>query len=88
MSPEPDHRSREILETLLRLLERFPTKSGTLDAQTDLSADLSLDSVNLMEILVEVEDTYDISLPLNMMANVNTVQDLADQIKHIVDTSS
>ncbi|MEI4233335.1 acyl carrier protein [Roseovarius sp. D22-M7] len=88
MSSEPGNREQEILETLLGFLERFPTKSGTLTAQTDLSADLSLDSVSMMEILVEVEDAYDISLPLNMMANVSTVQDLVDQIKPLVESTS
>jgi len=36
-------------------------------------------------LLMEVEDTFDVSFPLNMMANVNTVQDLADQIKQLVE---
>jgi len=88
MSSEPKDLDRDILETLLGSLERFPTKSGELAAQTDLSADLSLDSVSMMEILVEIEDHYDISLPLNMMANVNTVQDLVDQIKPLVESKS
>lgn len=88
MSPDADTRNREILDTLLGCLDRFPTKSGTLNAQTDLSADLSLDSVSMMEVLVEVEDEYDISLPLNMMASVSTVQDLADRIGQVVDSSS
>ena len=88
MSSEPKDLDQDILETLLGSLERFPTKSGELTAQTDLSADLSLDSVSMMEILVEIEDHYDISLPLNMMANVNTVQDLVDQIKPLVESTS
>jgi len=79
---------QEIVNTLLQHLSRFPTKSAELTPQTDLAADMNIDSVNMMEILMEVEDTYDISFPLNMMANINTVQDLADQIKQLVENRS
>jgi acyl carrier protein len=34
---------------------------------------------------MEVEDTYDVSFPLNMMASVNTVQDLVDQIRKLIE---
>ncbi|MFO7758513.1 MAG: acyl carrier protein [Roseovarius sp.] len=88
MSSDATDLDTDILQTLLGFLERFPTKSGELGAQTDLSADLSLDSVSMMEILVEVEDHYDISLPLNMVANVNTVQDLVNEIKPLVESTS
>lgn len=81
-----DARNQEILQTLFGFLERFPTKSGRLSEKTDLSADLSLDSVAMMELLVEIEDHFDIGLPLNMMADVRTVQDLADQIKRLLET--
>jgi acyl carrier protein len=88
MSSDATDLDTDILTTLLGFLERFPTKSCELTAQTDLSADLSLDSVSMMEVLVEVEDHYDISLPLNMVANVNTVQDLVDEIRPLVESTS
>lgn len=85
MPHETQDLDREIMQTLLQRLARFPTKSAELTAQTDLSADMNIDSINMMELLMEVEDNFDVSFPLNMMANVNTVQDLADQIKHLVE---
>ena len=86
MSSDP--KADEVLQTLLGFLARFPVKSGTLGPETDLSADLSLDSVSLMELLVEVEDHYDVGLPLNMMADVRRVQDLADRITELVRAKS
>lgn len=85
MPSEP--RNDEILETLFGFLARFPTKSGPPRAETDLSADLSLDSVSTMELLVEIEDHYDVGLPLNMMADVRTVQDLADRIAQLLEAT-
>ena len=56
----------EIIETLYGFLGRFPKAAGNLGPDTKLADDLSLDSVNLMELLVEIEDHYDVGLPLNM----------------------
>lgn len=86
MSSDPT--PEDVLATVLGFLERFPTKSGTLGPGTDLTADLSLDSVSMMELLVEVEDHYDVGLPLNMMADVRTVQDLADRITELARTKA
>lgn len=85
MPSEP--RNEDVLATLLGFLARFSTKSGPVRAETDLAADLNLDSVSMMELLVEIEDHYDVGLPLNMMADISTVQDLADRIAQIVETS-
>ena len=85
MSHETQDLDKEIMRTLLERLSRFPNKTGEFTAQTDLSADVKIDSIDMMELLMEVEDTFDVSFPLNMMAKVNTVQDLADQIKQLVE---
>ena len=85
MSHDTPELDQEIMQTLLQRLARFPIKSGALTPQTDLAADMNIDSVNMMELLMEIEDNFDVSFPLNMMANVNTVQDLADQIKQLVE---
>ncbi|WP_417728898.1 acyl carrier protein [Roseovarius sp.] len=88
MSHETQDLEQEIMQTLFQRLAKFPIKSGELTAETSLVADMSLDSINMMELLMEVEDTFDVSFPLNMMANVTTVQNLADQIKQLVENKS
>ena len=76
---------QEIIETLYGFLERSPKAEGNLRPDTKLADDLSLDSVSLMELLVEIEDHYDIGLPLNTMADITTIRDLADRISQIVE---
>lgn len=88
MSHETRDIDQEIMQTLLQRLSRFPSKASDLTAETDLVADMNLDSVNMMELLMEIEDQFDIGFPLNQMANVKTVQDLADQVKQLVEGRS
>lgn len=79
---------QEILQTLFHLLERFPTKDIELNEQTNLVADMGLDSINVMELLTEIEDHFDVIVPLNVMADVSTVQDLANQVKRLAEDKS
>ena len=50
-------------------------------AADDLLADLDLDSLQVMNLLLQIEDRYDISIPVNILPDVKTVKDLALQIE-------
>ena len=42
--------------------------------------DLSIDSLAVMDIVVELEDRFDIAIPINVVAEIRTVDELADAI--------
>lgn len=88
MSHETKDLEQEILAMLLKRLARFSTRATGLHPQADLTSDLNLDSVNMMELLMEIEDHFDVSIPLNTMADVSTIQDLAERIRKIVENAS
>ena len=50
---------------------------------TDLLSDLNLDSLQVMNLLLHVEDKFDISIPVSILAGVKTVKDLALQIEKL-----
>lgn len=58
-------------------------KRGNVDIteDTDLLGDLGLDSLQVMNLLLHVEDRFDISIPVNILPDVRTVKDLALQIE-------
>ena len=47
---------------------------------TDLINELAIDSVKLLSLVMEIEDEFDISVPINVLTDVHTVQDLASLI--------
>lgn len=75
--------AQRILETLR---DRLKPLSGDkeVNAQTDLVGDLGLDSLQVMELLMEMEDAFDISIPVNVMADVRTVGELAGAVKTLL----
>lgn len=50
---------------------------------TDLLSDLNLDSLQVMNLLLHIEDRFDISIPVSILAGVKTVKDLALQIEKL-----
>jgi acyl carrier protein len=75
--------NEKIMATLTEILKPFVPEGQSLHKDTDLVADLGLDSLKVMKILESVEDTFDISIPLNVLPDVRTVKDFAVQIGKI-----
>ncbi len=51
--------------------------------ETHIGRDLQVDSLALMNIIMELEDTFDISIPLDRLASIETTGDLSDLIKDL-----
>jgi acyl carrier protein len=60
-----------------RAAESVLGKPVSVSEETDIARDLSVDSLALMNIVMELEDKFDLSIPLDRMAEVQTVGDLA-----------
>ena len=75
----------EILTQLYELLKPYLKDGQKLAEDTDLVADLGLDSLRVMTLVEEVEDRLDISIPLNILANVRTIKDFALQLQQLTE---
>jgi acyl carrier protein len=74
----------EIEAQLIGMIEPLLDKPVPLSADTDLVHEVGLPSLKVMELIVEVEDTYDISYPLNQLQEVRTVKQLADSVRELM----
>ena len=51
---------------------------------SDLVADLGLDSLQVLEVVAELEDRFDISIPLNDVPTTRTVGQVVAQVGSLV----
>ena len=72
---------QEIYDTLCRLLQPFNPNGVELSPATEISADLSIDSVSVMDFVMEVEDHFEIDIPLNILSETRTMNDLVDVVE-------
>lgn len=78
----------EILQLLCNRLENISNTDVAITPDLSLIDQLSIDSIKLLNLIMEIEDTFDISVPINALADVQTVRDLADLIYRIKSKSS
>ncbi len=81
----PEH--DEVLELITKILNKaVPEGAPSVTANSDLVNDLGLDSMKVLEIMEALEDSFDISIPMNIMPEVRTVNDLTVQIKKLTES--
>ncbi len=73
-----------ILQEIYNILQPFVPQGLTIAEETDMVADLGLDSLKVMKIVESIEDSFDISIPLNILPEVRTVEDFALQIQKLI----
>ena len=74
----------DILPQLLETLKPYAKKVEQLKETTDLVSELGLDSLQVMQVLLKIEDQFDISIPLNNLPNIHTVKDLGQEIEMLL----
>ena len=71
----------EIQTRVLDLLARKVGAARRIDLHSSVVEDTGLDSVSVMDFVMELEDEFDITIPLDQIADVRTVGDLANAVQ-------
>ncbi len=66
-----------------RTASQVMQKTVEVTAASNIGRDLGIDSLTLMNIVMELEDTFELSIPLDRLADVETVGDLAALINDL-----
>ncbi|GEQ98439.1 hypothetical protein JCM17844_20760 [Iodidimonas gelatinilytica] len=73
-----------IYDRICQLIEPFNKKSVPLTPQTTFANDLDFDSLTVMDLVAAIEDEFDIVLPLNMLPDLETIQQVTDAVEKII----
>ena len=79
----PMQANSEVLQQILDILRPLVPDGLEITSETALVTDLGLDSLKVMKIVESLEDSLDISIPINILSDVRTVRDLELQIQKI-----
>ncbi|HLS58274.1 MAG TPA: acyl carrier protein [Paracoccaceae bacterium] len=73
------------VETLVGVIRRVKPTEAAIGPETRFVDDLGFDSLTVMELVAEVEDEFDINLPINLLPEIHTVAELAGTIERLRD---
>ena len=82
-----DHYSADtsftVLSEITQVLQSIVARPVFLTPETNIIADLGMDSLALMDFCMALEDRLDISIPLHQLADVVSIGDLAVTIDSV-----
>jgi len=78
-SPSAETIEGDIIEILKRVSRRPIEPTGA----SELLADLGFDSLQVLELVGELEDHFNIAVPLNALTHIRTVRDIASEVHRL-----
>lgn len=58
---------------------------GEISADTDMTTDMKIDSLDVMELVFNLEEEFDASVPVNDLSNVYKISELATLVEKNMD---
>jgi acyl carrier protein len=78
-----DTPQKVIREDISTIFEQVLGRPVRINDRTDIVEDLGLDSLGVMNFVMAIEDFYDISIPLDRIAQIQTVGDLINAVEDL-----
>ena len=78
----------EIEDGVIDVLKNVSRRPIQPTLESDLIADLGFDSLQVLEVIAELEDTFDISIPLNDVPATRTVGQVVDRVATLLDAQA
>ena len=79
-----DNHKVQVDSAIKAALEATLPEHGEIDWNVALSSAAGLDSVQIMNLVMEIEDTLDISVPVDVLADAHTLNELASKLVGLV----
>lgn len=80
--------SGQIEEGVIEVLKNVSRRPIDPTLESDLVADLGFDSLQVLELIAELEDRFDISIPLNDVPTTRSVAQVVEQVARLVNDRS
>ena len=85
MTPNSNDKANDRVDQAIRnAVETALPQINGIDFDAALTSDVGLDSVQIMDLVMEIEDELDISVPVEVLAEVQTLNQLAARLRPMI----
>jgi acyl carrier protein len=74
----------QVYARIIELIEPLNLKHVPLAEDTSFAGDLEMDSLTVMDLVASMEDEWDITMPLNMLPDLENIGQVADAVAKLV----
>ena len=75
---------KDILEQIGTALAPYRDGDNAVTPDMKIGSDVEIDSVEVFDVIMELEEHYDISLPMELTSEIQTIGDLAKAVEQLV----
>ncbi|MEO1028404.1 MAG: phosphopantetheine-binding protein [Pseudomonadota bacterium] len=72
-----------IFQKVCSLLAPLNRANIKLTRETEIVSDMEIDSVEVFDFITEVEDAYDIAIPMEAVSEIKSIGELVDEVRKI-----
>ena len=69
-----------VFAEIRQLLEPYNPNAIEIGMETDLTSELNVDSVAAMTLVMEIEETFELDIPINLLPEMTSPRDLVDVV--------
>ncbi len=73
----------QIFDKICELLVQYNPKNHVITLQSSIVTDLEVDSTAVFDLIMGLEDFYDISIPMEMVSDIKTVGELVNSTRQL-----
>jgi acyl carrier protein len=70
----------EVMREIRRHLTPYHIGQSPITGDIVISTGLTVDSLTIMDVIMELEDQFDVTIPMNVVAEIRTIDDLAQTV--------
>ncbi|EFE09492.1 acyl carrier protein [Citrobacter youngae] len=76
-----------VMDYILCCLQEMVAGKAEIKPDSDLVNELGLESIKVMDLLMMLEDKFDVSIPLNILLDVRTPEQLLNALMPLLESS-
>lgn len=73
----------DIFNKICELLKPYNPENRPITTASGIVSDLEVDSVAVFDLVGDLEDHYDISIPMEMVSDIKTVGELVNTVREL-----
>ncbi len=75
----------QIYHKICELLKPYNPQNRSITLQSGIVSDLEVDSVAVFDLVMELEDHYDVSISMEQVSDIKTVGELVNCVKELLE---
>jgi len=75
----------QVFDKICELLKPYNPQNRSITLQSGIVSDLEVDSVAVFDLVMELEDHYDISISMEQVSDIKTVGELVNCVKELLE---